>query len=457
MLAPLNAHRPANIAFFVLLAIWLLSYNSRPQNPLFKSRTTQPYDPLLLSDDDFLKEFLNATAGVAPQESSIYRLCNQSHIKWRPELVLRLDDANGGLCNVRNNILDFVHYAIQAGASIVLPSYATRSSADLSALWSGRSPFEGFFDKEYFLTTMKARCPRMVIYDETKAKKLPPPMEERFSPGDYMMRADVNPGQTPRWAVEQLDEWLKTRDMATHPEEKTVLNMERTLYSMDTRSLPANVRRDLSNSMRLRPEARRLAGIVIHNLARRYNLPINPRRPYYPNVFFGAHLRTDVDAQRAGWMDAPYSDYEGQTSIYLKQASERNLSIIYCASGSPEDLHKFAVKARDHYNITVTHKADLLTATDLFDLRQMTWDQQALIDYEVMTRSSYFAGIVRSSFSFNVALRRNVFVEEEGRNVEKHWYKPEDMDRNRTFEDGLSSVWGDDGANSVRCPRGIWP
>ena len=42
------------------------------------------------------------------------------------------------------------------------------------------------------------------------------------------------------------------------------------------------------------------------------------------------------------------------------------------------------------------------------ELSQMTWDQQGLVDYEVMLRASRLGGTWESSFGWNLAMRRHV-------------------------------------------------
>jgi len=58
--------------------------------------------------------------------------------------------------------------------------------------------------------------------------------------------------------------------------------------------------------------------------------------------------------------------------------------------------------------ITVVTKTDLLGGDDLARLDALNFDQQALVDYLVLLRASYFAGVAISSYSANVAMRRRV-------------------------------------------------
>lgn len=494
----------ASVALFIAIT-WLLLYHLRVERPLFKTHTATHYDALSLDRPTFVKEWLVAPGEISPEQSSVYRICNQPHISWRPNLILRLDDANGGIGNVRGNFLDFLYFAIQMGASIVLPTSAKRSSTDLGSLFNGRNPFDAFFDKDHFLDVMQRKCPRMEILLSEKGHDLPEPV-----PGRYLMpsmRTDIYPDHTIEWAREQFQSWLvpsfevpiqpveiesqdaetnkgATRDTNLESAEtkllgsedfpitieerdgldlartKVLVNLQRTLWEgPDTRAIPAQIRRDFGALLRINPRARRLAAIATYNLAQQHQMHLDPRRPYYPNAFYGAHLRTESDAANAGWLDAneAHANFSSQATTYLDEAKRHNLGIIYCASGSPADLVAFTELASTAYNITVTHKAALLSSFDLFDLQQLTWDQQALVDYEILGRSSYFGGFVRSSFSYNIAMKRNVFVEQEGLASVMHWYRPEDMDGTLAFRDALSTVWGRFRLHEDKIPRGMWP
>ncbi|KAI4715996.1 APG6-domain-containing protein [Aureobasidium sp. EXF-10727] len=388
------------------------------------------------------------------------------HIKWRPEVVMDLDDANGGIGNVRGNIFDFLSLAILTGSSIMLPSFQSRSAEDLSALWNGKIPFDTFFDTDHFVATFAAACPKMDVYMPSKDHALVPPLQNRYQMPS--MRQDIlleagTPGDvpsTPAEAVKNFNNWLSAQP--DYDSKKTTLvSVGRTLWEgLDTRSLPAAVRRDFGGSLRLIPKVRRLAAIVTYNLALKYHLHnIDPRLPYYPSAFLGAHLRTESDAKAAGWLNdetaAAHANYTGQTDAYLSQAAQQNLPIIYVASGNETEISRFADKAWHLHSFNVTSKASLLSGSDLEALQNLSWDQQGLVDYEVLRRSSSLAGFARSSFAFNIAITRNEFVDV---NREALRLRPQDLRREDVaFDDGFSKIWGRFPWQEVRMLRGAWP
>ena len=412
-----------------------------------------PHNSLILDRSTFIREWLDVHVGDPSKGSSLARLCNQSHIRWRPNLVLNLDDANGGIGNVRGNILDFLFFAVEAGASIMLPSFAARSRTDLSSLWNGKIGFETFFDEDYFVNAFANACPQLDIYKQIDGQGLSPALPARYGPPS--MRSDMDPAHTPRSAVGHFNSWLveQQADLST----TVLVNFGRTLWEgPDTRSIPSEIRRDFGGLLRLQPNVRRLAASIVYNLSHRFLIPIDPGRLYYPHAFYGAHLRTEQDAANAGWInDGPHANFSSQTSDYLAKAIDAGLSVIYTASGDASELSRFADKAWSWHRINVTSKHELLFGDDLAALQAMTWDQQALVDYEVLQRCSQFGGYVKSSFSYNIAITRSVMAELEGKSQEPFRTKP--TDDTVAFEDSLSTVWGRDGLHESKVPRGAWP
>lgn len=85
-------------------------------------------------------------------------------------------------------------------------------------------------------------------------------------------------------------------------------------------------------------------------------------------------------------------------------------SVIYAASGDASQLSMFSEDAKA-YKLNVTTKQDLLQGDDRQQLEAMTFDQQALVDWLVLLKSSEFSGVGHSSFAWNIALWRHQFAE----------------------------------------------
>jgi len=95
----------------------------------------------------------------------------------------------------------------------------------------------------------------------------------------------------------------------------------------------------------------------------------------------------------------------------------------------------------------VTTKFNLLKEKDLEELQALKWDQQGLVDFLVMLKASDFAGIGHSSFAWNVALKRHVFVKKKDR-----VRGPEIL-----MGDELSLIYGDVRGYEPEYAACLWP
>lgn len=117
--------------------------------------------------------------------------------------------------------------------------------------------------------------------------------------------------------------------------------------------------------------------------------------------FIGAHLRADSDATKLHW-----PGYDAQVPVYLHEAVTRNLSTIYLAAGTPESIVRFKKDAA-LYNLTVYTKEDVLGEDGAAEYETLTWDNRAVVDFQVLLHASYFTGFGQSTFSQTMAMRRS--------------------------------------------------
>ena len=409
---------------------------------------------------DFVADWLDVHLIEGFDPSAIEAYCNTT--EWRPNLIFNLDIANGGYGNVRIMILDFLFAAIEAGASIMLPVMAARSKTDIANLRDGHVPFDHFFDEAWFLSAMSSACPQMKIYKPDPDSPL-----GNAIPSSYhapSRRLDVDSQNTRKAALAHLDAWLASQKPSYTPSSDTtsltLVNLDCGLWEVDTRSLPPSFRRSFPQLLRLNPYIRRLAALTVQNLALAYpRVSLDPRDQIPPKAFHGAHLRTEADALAAGWIgaEAPYSNYSAQTDAYIAHALAHKLHLMYVASGNASELERFTAKAAAHRPpLTVTTKLSLLPQTALEELDTMSWDQQALVDFEVLQRCSVFAGFVRSSFSFGLVLARAQRLSDEGR-VVMDPIGVRHADPGICWDDPVSRLVGRDGWHELRIPRGQWP
>lgn len=128
-------------------------------------------------------------------------------------------------------------------------------------------------------------------------------------------------------------------------------------------------------------------------------------KPQDASNFLGVHLRTEADAETF------WPTYEEQEEAYLRKADEIGLAVGYVASGNLTEVHKFATAAKEQVGMTIVSKDDLLDSDDLDELHSLSWDQQGLVDYIVLTGAEYFTGNSRSSFSISVTKKRHLKLE----------------------------------------------
>lgn len=444
----INKEHPALCAagfVTVLIPLYYVSWQYHAAHaPL--SRTARP--PSI----DFVEDWLNVRLVEPFNPSAVGAYCNTS--KWRPNLVFNLANANGDIGNVRGNILDFLFFAIEAGASMMLPQINSQAQTDDNNVQASRAPFDLFFDEDWFVNTMSEACPQMTIYTPKDGQQVSDAL-----PGNYLppsRRMDAGPDNTRKASLAHLDAWLSTKPTYS-PDNLTLVNLERTLWDIDTRSLPASFRRDFPQVLRTNPNIRHLTALTVLNLGRQNpSIPLDPRDAIPESSFYGAHLHIEADDQDADWTSAPNAKFSAQTDAFIAHALAHKLKLLYVASSNASDLARFREKAMAHTPpLSVTSKLDLLPPVAREELEILTSDQQALVDYEVLQRCSVFGGFVKSSLGFNVAMSRAQRGEDEAKAVGP--WRVKHVDDEVCFDDGFSRIVGRDEGYEKRIPRGMWP
>jgi hypothetical protein len=88
--------------------------------------------------------------------------------------------------------------------------------------------------------------------------------------------------------------------------------------------------------------------------------------------------------------------------------------------------------------LIVTSKLDLLKGYDLKQLKELSWHQQALVDFLVLTKSTHFTGCSFSSFAMNIVFKRHLMT---GGIKTRQWQSPGDA--YSTLVGRFESWWGD--------------
>ncbi|KAF4614316.1 hypothetical protein G7Y89_g15421 [Cudoniella acicularis] len=351
------------------------------------------------------------------------RVCHET--TWTPGLIYACDNNSGGIGNIRNFILSCLRYGIETGATgIIMPRIQRRHDDDLANLFNaGFKPFDYFFDEEHFRSVMSTYCPQMVIYNSLEDV----PHKDNLMNIDEYYPKDLADGDCcdNRGANKHLDvyrgkfeNWLNTTRRtpnATHPVSiryRWAMFFEWPIYR-DGPEFAAT----FGDVLRLNKEVESLAVKTLDEMAKFVGVQPDPTHTKFEAPFLGVHLRTESDA--LGF----WPDFNVQTEGYMKQAEARELKHAYLACGNATDGHRFGEMAYEKLKLNTTSKLDLLKGDDLKRLTDLTWDQQALVDFLVLTKSAHFTGCSFSSFTMNIAFKRHLMT---GGLFTRPWKSPGD-------------------------------
>lgn len=279
------------------------------------------------------------------------------------------------------------------------------------------------------------------------------------------------------------------------------VNLGNSLFVWPTLERGEALRREMGSLLRTRDDIRLLAGSAIYNLARKFDLPHLLRQDSgFSGAgalanFTGIHLRGEKDAQ--GFPEADiqmeyFLSYLKNRSLRLSSAaaapslpgdasnnaadppppspapsqpSQQFKSIVYLATGLravDADVQHFRTRAAE-YDATVVLKRDLFDGAELAVLDHLSWDQRALVDYEIMLRVGHMIGVVESSFAWDIALKRTALYGGKGsgsgsENGHKAFTaQPESGEGELImWHDRLSTLYGKSD-NAVSRYYGTWP
>ncbi|KAK7748165.1 hypothetical protein SLS53_001420 [Cytospora paraplurivora] len=378
---------------------------------------------------------------------------------WNEGLIFTCNESYGGIGNIRNSVLHCIRYAIQAGASLVLPRIVLRSARAIQLIETGQTgDFSYMFDTPHFMESMRLSCPQMRIHMSIGDVVESSPEEggdmdlslkpESLVEGDIPRTGLPDPGI---WRG-QFYHWLEGQvNMTDHgPSSPIIINLKRSYMTYPIYSDGEAFALSFASILQFRNDTRILATNALKRLVKQFSLPVNISWDILPNAFFGAHLRTELDSRFAWpgnyWF---YSHYRSQVDVYLKQAPRSEPAVIYVASGDHAETARFAADAARvpaPGNYTVVTKSDLLSGADLEALEALTFDQQALVDYLVLLKASDFAGVAHSSFAWSIALKRHQYATR----------RTDYLDAPEMLDDDLSKVYG-----TVKdfgdYPKVLWP
>ncbi|KAF2968799.1 hypothetical protein GQX73_g4755 [Xylaria multiplex] len=343
-----------------------------------------------------------------------------------PGLVFLCDNNSGGPGNIRNYILTCVRYAIEAGATgLQIPRIRARSTSDKANLFKEYQPFGYMFSEAHFRDAMTEACPHISLFPsdgelgaipgvaaKAAREKLPPErMVRRITPKEF---GGTRGGCDPRDPNKHTDrfglafrEWARSlaADLGLQPtswENPMLVRLSwGVLWDWPVIRDGPELASTFGGLLRIREDIIELAEKVARAMK---ELAVSVAESRSDSLFLGVHLRTEEDAL------SQWPTYENQSKGYLHEAEKQGFKggVAYLASGSEKETQRFGEDARTYLDLAVKSKYDLVHGQGLEELKSLSWDQQALVDFVVLLKSDYFVGVSPSSFSINVALKRHL-------------------------------------------------
>jgi hypothetical protein len=351
------------------------------------------------------------------------RVCDET--EWVPGLTFVCDNNSGGIGNIRNFILTCIRYAIHVGATqLIMPRIQRRSESDLGDLFSTFfQPFEYFFDRDHFSYAMQTSCPQMKIFDSVE--DIPNAVQvlriDEFFPKDINIDLD---GCDVRGVNRHLDmfhptfhKWLNASRRVPTLEDPVAIRLKwGTFFEWPVYRDGPEFAATFGDILRLRKDVHELAAKTLAEMSRFAG--VEPTPPTLNVPYLGVHLRTENDSLSF------WPDFDVQSNGYLEQAEVRGLQYAYLACGDETEAKRFSDKALNQtMPVRIATKMSLLKGEDLMQLKNLTWDQQGLVDFLVLTKSTHFTGCSFSSFTMNIAFKRHLMV--DGLNT-RQWKSPGD-------------------------------
>lgn len=397
-------HPAVKLGLPLLVFIWVFSYLTTPRSA-YKTFLRQFKSERKLYEADFLQHEVGKPFDGAPIE----KLCASR--TWTPGLILSCDPPPGGIGEVKNAILTCIRFGIEMGAELVLPDIIKRSEIKIEVLVPHDHgprrgiPLEYFFDRDHLENALATHCPQMKIYRSMSDGDLydhpgllhPPRMNLGDLTNEFMAGSVMS---KPQELAEKINAFMDSKSPPRERKYPFRVHLMTPSFAFPTSYDPPDFADNFGRILRIREDARRLAAAALFNMQKMFRLNLNPKNSLKSNGFIGVHLRTEKDVQGV------FPSYEDQAADYLDVIVENKIPVIYLATGATkENVTHFRERAED-FNATTVLKTDILEGSDLEALEQLSWDQRALVDYEVMLRAGLMVGTSMSSFAWNLALRR---------------------------------------------------
>ena len=320
--------------------------------------------------------------------------------------------------------------------------------------WDTDLPVSYMFDSDHFFNTLAEDCPQLHIVDEDDPSyNIPPKKEIQVVHPKRLIEVVhnnilVDPSLWRPALDQHIEDIIKENDLPKPTKDHPLrMTFDDVAFSWPVRYDSDEFRSDFGHVARFPRRIRELSARALYNLYKKLDIQQSPAGPS-TGAFLGAHVRTEADAQLEAW-----TSFATQSQNIRQQVEINQLGAVYVATGTASDVDKLRkdladvrVKVNDTHTTTgvqVLQKWDILDEADVMILDELSWDQMALVDLDIMLRASRFVGIWESSWSWTIALKRHAWSERDPYDYDTHAL---------TYEDEYSILYGPVNAQPVIDP-----
>ena len=179
---------------------------------------------------------------------------------------------------------------------MLLPRFTRRAKDDLAELRGEPGDFEHFFDRRHFVDTVQAACPHMKVYENVGRNWTIGDVEIPHWPAAINESTLLTPSP---WRVEFDITWVA--ELRRSLKKPVVVRSDDPGRDRAVMDDGMEFYYAIGRILQFRPDARRLAALCVAEMSHRFNLAIDPQQNIYKGAYMGAHLRTSIDAVKAGW------------------------------------------------------------------------------------------------------------------------------------------------------------
>eukprot|EP01117_Protostelium_nocturnum_P016327 TRINITY_DN6439_c0_g1_i1.p1 TRINITY_DN6439_c0_g1~~TRINITY_DN6439_c0_g1_i1.p1 ORF type:complete len:435 (-),score=104.02 TRINITY_DN6439_c0_g1_i1:635-1939(-) len=399
-----NASKIRKIAiglFICLLVVSLFNKYGKSLSFQFKIKKSGGGDKNRMRNEwnSFMNFSFSNSSLVSPSYSEIYdtteysfhlpelrKLCES--VQWKNnDTMFMVTPIPMGTFNARNKLMNAVKLSIASGLHLIMPKLLTRSRKNIIHLHpTGDNEFvsvDYLFDSDHLKSVLSINCPQMVVREPEEVSqhimwKEPSKIEHQGSTEIF------------RKAVDKV--------LEEHPKVSIVHTVG--LIYLDVNSDGMNFRTDWWRLVRTRPKMVEMADQVV--------------KSFHNQNFGGIHLRLEKDMINRfhDVLDRYNLTFENyaEWSLQFIEKHHKKGDVIFVATGDQELSERMGNLITKRGFVYASKWIWARRIKGLEDhLLDEGWDAVGLIDYHVMLRSTTFVGLEQSTFSYVVALARELY------------------------------------------------